>query len=306
MSVVRTWGKAVLLPLALSTLASTSLVAQPMPTGGQCSATRLVGTWERVSLLRNALSVQPPDAPLFVKFGADGYWSMMEMPERPKVDKPLSQQTVKELWSRFERVDGGQGTWTINADGSTVTRHHALNVAPGGENNKQDRLCWFEGEILALVGTGANRSPQARFKRLAAQPIASKALVGTWVRMSAVADGKPLSMPAETLILGEDGWFSATQLPPGRTSVGKPLEQWTVDDYLRSFTGVDASRGTYAIAGSTVTFKHADSIDPATIGVSTETSFSLQGETVTFTGTAPSGTKIEARYQRLKPRVTSP
>ena len=26
----------------------------------QCSAARLVGTWQRVSLLRNALSVQPP------------------------------------------------------------------------------------------------------------------------------------------------------------------------------------------------------------------------------------------------------
>ncbi len=56
----------------------------------QCSAARLVGTWQRVSLLRNALSVQPPDAPLFVKFGSDGYWSMMEMPDdRPQRDQPL-------------------------------------------------------------------------------------------------------------------------------------------------------------------------------------------------------------------------
>src|SRR5262245_15287294 len=116
-----------LLGLAMVFCAASAAVAQP------CTAEKLVGTWERVSLLRNALSVQPPDAPLFVKFGADGYWSMMEMPpDRPKVEKPLAQQTTKELWGRFERVEGGQGTW-------------------------------FEGEILALVGTGANRSPQARF-----------------------------------------------------------------------------------------------------------------------------------------------
>jgi hypothetical protein len=33
-----------------------------------CTAERLVGTWKRISLLRNALSVQPPDAPLFETF----------------------------------------------------------------------------------------------------------------------------------------------------------------------------------------------------------------------------------------------
>ena len=32
----------------------------------------LVGTWIRYSLLRNGFSVQPPDAPLYVKFMKDG------------------------------------------------------------------------------------------------------------------------------------------------------------------------------------------------------------------------------------------
>ena len=91
-----------------------------------CTAARLVGTWERVSLLRNALSVQPPDAPLFVKFGADGYWSMMEMPDdRPKIAKPLDQMTARELFTRFDKVEGGQGTWTVKADGSV--RHPAAS-----------------------------------------------------------------------------------------------------------------------------------------------------------------------------------
>src|SRR4029453_16406665 len=100
-------------------VAAASAAAQPPPAasaGPQCSAARLVGTWERISLLRNALSVQPPDAPLFVKFGSDGYWSMMEMPDdRPKVDKPLEQLTAKELFTRFDKVEGGQGQWHTNA-----------------------------------------------------------------------------------------------------------------------------------------------------------------------------------------------
>src|SRR5437773_5414954 len=87
-------------------LVSSPALAQEAPNaqGPQCRIGRLVGTWERISLLRNALSVQPPDAPLFVKFGSDGYWSMMEMPERPRLNKPLDAQTEKELWTRFDRV----------------------------------------------------------------------------------------------------------------------------------------------------------------------------------------------------------
>jgi hypothetical protein len=108
----------------------------PSPQGPQCTVSRLVGTWERISLLRNALSVQPPDAPLFVKFGSDGYWSMMEMPERPKIDKPLEQQAEKELWTRFDREDGGYGTWTLKDD--VLTRKHVVNIGPGGEGNSQD------------------------------------------------------------------------------------------------------------------------------------------------------------------------
>jgi len=193
--------KPVIVPRVIGCVALCAVVTGPAfaqppqsPQGPQCTASRLVGTWERVSLLRNALSVQPPDAPLFVKFGSDGYWSMMEMPDRPKVNTPLEQQTDKELWSRFERVEGGYGTWTIKGD--IVTRKHVVNIAPGGENGSQDRSCIFEGEILALVGTGVNRSPQARFKRLPAQSMKPLSLVGTWERISLVVDGKPAQPPA--------------------------------------------------------------------------------------------------------------
>jgi hypothetical protein len=285
----------------LAPLASVFLLAATPASAQPCSAERLVGTWERVSLLRNALSVQPPDAPLFVKFGADGYWSMMEMPdERAKIDKPLDQLTAKELFARFDKVEGGQGTWTVKADGSVLTRRHLVNVAPGGENSNQDRLCWFEGEILALVGTGANRSPQARFKRLPDQKLPSHGLVGTWERSALVVDGTPSPQPAPMiLILGEDGWFSQTVLPAGRKPVGKPMEQWTVDEYARSFAGVDAARGTYVVEGTTLTRRTVAAVNPSAVGVAVVGQFVVSADAMTLRGTTAQGRKFETTFKRL-------
>jgi hypothetical protein len=285
-----------------SLLVVSTAMAQPSKPAAdpQCSAARLVGTWERISLLRNGLSVQPPDAPLFVKFGSDGHWSMMEMPDRPRVNKPLEQQTAKELWSRFERVEGGYGTWTVRGD--VVTRRHIVNIAAGGENTSQDRSCIFEDQILALIGTGSNRSPQARFRRLPAQPPKSSALVGTWERTALTVDGKPVKPPAALmLILGEDGWFSQTELPPNRKPVGKPLEDFTVDDYLRTFGGLGAARGTYSVEGNVFARKHVADVDPALVGTDEVTQFTLATDTLTLRGKTPPGGSFEATFSRVKP-----
>jgi Lipocalin-like domain len=293
------------------------VAALPAPAAGQttqpspspvCTMARLVGTWERVSLLRNALSVQPPDAPLFVKFGSDGYWSMMEMPPRAKIDKPFAQMTAKDLWSLFERVEGGYGTWSVKGD--VVSRRHILNIAAGGENTTQDRTCSFENEILALIGVNPGRTPQARFKRLAPQPLASTtstALVGTWQRTSLVLDGKETQPPTAplVLILGEDGWFSQTQLPAGRKPAGKPLEQFTVEDYRNTFNGVAAGRGTYTVEGAAFTRKFTDNIDPDLIGYSEVRQFTLTGDMLVLRGASKSGAKLEAKFQRLKPSTTT-
>ena len=293
-----------------------------------CTAPRLVGTWERISLLRNALSVQPPDAPLFVKFGSDGHWSMMEMPERPKIDKPLDQLTAKELFTRFDSVDGGYGTWTIKGD--VVTRRHLVNIGAGGENNSQDRSCLFENEILALIGVNSGRTPQARFRRLTPQPPKSNALVGTWERTALTIDGKPAfadggfgaaapepvastlgkggpaaPSAAQIVILGEDGWFSQTQLPTGRKPAGKPLEQFAVDDYLKTYGGVAASRGTYTVENNLFTRKHVDDIDPNLVGSEEGGQFSIEGDVMTLRGATRTGAKFDARYQRLKPLSTA-
>lgn len=295
---------AVLLSLLL--MAPPVLAQQPAAgQGPQCTTSRLVGTWERVSLLRNALSVQPPDAPLFVKFSSDGHWSMMEMPDRPKVDKPFEQLTDKELFGRFDKVEGGYGTWTLKGD--ILTRKHVVNIAPGGEGNNQDRLCSFEGEILALIGMGANRSPQARFKRLPTQAMKPHNLAGTWERTSLMINGKSVQPPLAPLviILGEDGWFSQTQLPTGRKPLKKPLEQYAVDDYVQSFKNVGAARGTYAVEGNVFRKKHVANIDPNYVGYEDVRQFTLDGDTMTLRGTTKSGEKIEATFRRSKPLETS-
>jgi hypothetical protein len=293
-------------------LVSLLLVAPPVlaqqPAAGQgpqCTTSRLVGTWERVSLLRNALSVQPPDAPLFVKFSSDGHWSMMEMPDRPKVDKPFDQLTDKELFGRFDKVEGGYGTWTLKGD--ILTRKHVVNIAPGGEGNNQDRLCSFEGEILALIGTGANRSPQARFKRLPTQATKPNTLAGTWERTSLTYNGKSQQPPRAPLmlILGEDGWFSETELPTGRKPLKKPLEHYTVDDYVQSFKNVRAARGTYTVEGNVFTRKHVADIDPNYVGYEDPRQFTLDGDTLTLRGKTRTGEKVEATFRRSKPLETS-
>jgi hypothetical protein len=262
----------------------------------------LVGTWERVSLLRNSVSVQPPDAPLYLKFGADGYWSMMEMPDgRPKVNKPLEQMTKEELFERFDKVEGGWGYYLVKRD--IVNRVHDEDIAPGREGVQHVREYIFEDKIMNLAGTGANRSPQARMQPMAPSPLSDKRLVGTWERTSLMLDGKATPPPApEIILLGEDGWFSQTQLLKGRERLSKPMEEYTKEDFLKSFKNLAAARGTYNIAGNKFTRKHVADVDPNLVGYEDVREFALDGDTLTLRGTNPAGVKVESKYRRLAPR----
>ena len=97
--------------------------------------------------------MQPPDAPLYVKFMKDGYWSMMEFPaNRPKINKPLEQQTTKELFSRFDKMGGGWGNYSNS--GQVNFRHHKAGLGPGDGENTQERAWRFEGNVLVLEGYG--------------------------------------------------------------------------------------------------------------------------------------------------------
>jgi len=284
--------------LALTALAALPVLAQH----SEFETNPLIGTWERVSLLRNSLSVQPPDAALYLKFGADGYWSMMEMPDdRPKVNKPLEEMTKQELFERFDKVDGGWGYYIVKRD--IVNRIHDEDIAPGREGAQHIREYIFEDKIMNLAGTGANRSPQARMKPLAPQPLTDKRLVGTWERTALMLDGKPAQPPApEIILLGEDGWFSQTHLPKGRARIAKPLEEFTKEDFLNAYKNVGAARGTYAVQGNKFTRKHVADIDPNLVGYDEVREFSLEGDTLTLRGSSPAGVKVEAKYRRLKPR----
>src|SRR5215217_8934355 len=160
----------------------------------------LVGTWIRFSLLRNGFTVQPPDAPLYIKFMNDGWWSMMEFPaNRPKVNKGIEQQTPQELFKRFDALGGGWGNYTNT--GQVNIRHHMAGLGPGGESD-QERGWHFEGNVLILDGTGPTRSPIVHARKLPNQPLGSKALVGSWERTAYSANGVAGQPAPEHLLLG--------------------------------------------------------------------------------------------------------
>jgi hypothetical protein len=261
----------------------------------------VVGTWVRYSLLRNGFSVQPPDAPLYVKFMNDGYWSMMEFPaDRPKVNKPLEQQTTKELFSRFDKMGGGWGNYSMS--GQVNFRHHKAGLGPGDGENTQERAWRFEGNILVLEGSGPTKSPQIHARKLPNQPLGSRALVGSWERTAYSVNGSPGTTTPEHLLLGEDGWFHATTLPAGRKGVAKvPQEQWTPEQYAAAYNGMSASRGTYNVNGSTFVRRHIADTDPNLEDKLSSGTFTQKGETFTWQGTDATGRKFSATYTKMKP-----
>jgi hypothetical protein len=260
----------------------------------------LVGTWVRYSLLRNGFSVQPPDAPLYVKFMNDGWWSMMEFPaNRPKVNKAIEQQTPQELFKRFDLMGGGWGNYTNS--GMVNIRHHMAGLGPGGGESDQERGWHFEGNILILDGTGPTRSPIVHARKLPNQPLGSKALVGSWERTAYSVNGTAGQPAPEHLLLGEDGWYHATVLPAGRKNAGGDETKWTTQDYVAAYKGMQASRGTYNVQGSTFVRRHIADTDPNLEDKLSTGTFNLQGDQFTWNGTDAAGQKFEATYRRLKP-----
>jgi hypothetical protein len=261
----------------------------------------VVATWVRYSLLRNGFSVQPPDAPLYIKFMRDGYWSMMEFPaNRPKVNKPLAQQTSKELFSRFDKMSGGWGNFSHS--GQVNYRHHKAGLGPGDNENTQERAWRFEGNVLILEGTGPTRSPQIHARKLPNQKLESTALVGSWERTAYTVNGAAGTTTPEHLLLGEDGWFHATTLPRGRKGVAKvPQDQWTPEQYVGAYEGMSASRGTYNVSGNTFVRRHIGDTDPNLENKLSTGSYTLKGDTFTWQGTDAAGQKFSATYTRLKP-----
>jgi hypothetical protein len=257
----------------------------------------LVGTWVRFSLVRNGFSVQPPDAPLYVKFMSDGYWSMMEFPAgRPKVARPLEQQTSQELFSRFDKMEGGWGNY--NTNGMVNFRHHKAGLGPGGGEMTQARAWHFDGNSLVLSGTTASGSPIIHARKLPNQPLESKALVGSWQRTSYALDGVPQTSAPEYFLLGEDGWYHATALPPRQRPSGA-MQDWTPEQYAQAFAGMSASRGTYAISGSTLARRHIGDTDPNLEDHVSRGTFTRSGDTFTWEGVDAAGRRFRSTYTKL-------
>jgi hypothetical protein len=262
----------------------------------------LVGTWVRFTLLRNGFSMQPPDAPLYLTFAKDGYWSMMEFfADRPRIGTALAEQSPAQLRQRFARLAGGFGVF--RNDGQVNFRHLISGLQPADSGSVQERTWRFEGNVLVLEGVGPTRSPQTRMRKLPNQPLDSKALVGSWERTSYIVDGKRGTTVPERLILGEDGWFMATTLPPGRpTNAGKPQADWSVDDFVVAFEGVEASRGTYNADSSRLIRRHIGDVDPALENRLSSGTYRLVSNEFVWTGTDARGRAFVSTYRRLPPR----
>jgi hypothetical protein len=268
----------------------------------------LVGTWQRVSILRNGFSMQPPEAPLVIKFMEDGHFSELEIPDnRLKVNKPIGQQTPKELLGRFDRVAGSWGEYS--QIGMWNWRRHEVRLVPSYAGI-QPRQWRFEGNALILEGAGTTHSPIVTFMKLPKQPLNSTALVGSWQRTAYAVNGVAIDdKTPEILLLGSDGWFNRTHFPPGRKGLpsenalrlGNALDNYTVANYVEAYGGVTGARGTYNATANTLVVRHIVDVDPNLQGKLVRGTYTRNGDTFTWEGVDAAGQKFRATYARLAP-----
>ena len=143
--------------LGVLVLATASVARAQTPT--------VVGSWTRVSL-RDSVgkAIQPPNAPAFVIFSANGYFSQTGMPAgRPKLNKELSAMTKEELLARLQYVDAWRGTYTIA--GTRLTRKTVADIDPTGEGNELVQVMRFASDTLILTRVNPADKSEARFVR---------------------------------------------------------------------------------------------------------------------------------------------
>jgi hypothetical protein len=126
----------------------------------------LVGAWERFSLKDTAgVEIQPPEAPAFVVFSADGHYAQVAVPTgRPRLNKPFMEHTRDELVGRYRYAEGRHGKYTVN--GSTLTRTYVANMNPMLEGAApQVQSFKIEGDVLILRSPTPGSKAEARFRR---------------------------------------------------------------------------------------------------------------------------------------------
>jgi hypothetical protein len=127
----------------------------------------LVGAWERIAIKDSTgTDVQPTPPAAFTIFGGDGFYSQIAIPTgRPKIAKPLADQTKEELLSRFSRAEARRGRYTVS--GTTLTRTYVGTLNPNDEGRApQVQRFRIEGDVLILTSTSAGNRAEARFRRV--------------------------------------------------------------------------------------------------------------------------------------------
>jgi hypothetical protein len=127
-------------------------------------------------------------------------------------------------------------------------------------------------------------------------------LVGTWERISLRgAEGQTTQPPAPAafVVFTANGQWSQMAIPSGRPKVDKPVQGLTKEELVARFDRVEARRGTYNVAGTTLTRKNVVSGNPNQEGTDSVQSFRIEGDVLILSSTDPK-LKNEARFRRVK------
>lgn len=125
----------------------------------------LVGTWEEIDGRVGAEGNVAPTRPNMLIFGADGYYMSSALPpNRPRVNKPLSEMTKEELVARFTEVRVQRGVYQVSGD--RVTTQRLASADPNEESRRIVRVFRIEGDVMTLSAPDPAVKLQSRFRRL--------------------------------------------------------------------------------------------------------------------------------------------
>jgi hypothetical protein len=79
------------------------------------------------------------------------------------------------------------------------------------------------------------------------------------------------------------------------------MDQWTTQDYVAAYKGMEGSWGTYNVEGGSFLRRHIGDTDPNLEDKVASGSFKLNGDSFTWTGTDAAGRKFVATYKRAMP-----
>jgi hypothetical protein len=131
----------------------------------------LVGTWEEIDGRAGAEGNVAPTRPNMLIFGADGYYMSSALPpNRPRVNKPLSEMTKEELVARFTEVRVQRGVYQVSGD--RVTTQRWASADPNEESRRIVRVFRIDGDVMTLSAPDPAVKLQSRFRRLKPAPMA--------------------------------------------------------------------------------------------------------------------------------------